>query len=280
MANTRGKLRKKLDRLKERLRGLGTMALSYSGGVDSAFLLKMPSDTLGPENVLAVTVSASNFPRREFDEAMELSERLGVRQKVIEWDPLTLEGFRNNTAERCYFCKQAMLGMVWAAAREAGMEVLADGVNFDDQYDYRPGSRAAMEAGVISPLAEAALSKPEIRIASMDLGLANWDKPAFACLASRIAYNHTIDKLKLEQVELAEQYLLNLGFRNVRVRHHGDLARIEVEQDERGRFLDSDIMDAVSVELHRIGFTYSALDLKGYRQGSMNTGFYLKVDAE
>jgi uncharacterized protein len=178
--------------------------------------------------------------------------------------------FINNPVDRCYYCKKNIFSKIIEIAKKSNIEFIADGSNIDDMGDYRPGMKAVKELGVVSPLKEAGMGKDDIRLLSRELGLPTWDKPSYACLASRIPYGEKIDREKLEMVDKAEQYLISLGFRQLRVRHHGNMARIEVLSNERDRFFDTGLMDKVYEELKKIGFKYVALDLKGYRTGSMN----------
>lgn len=262
----------KLDILKTTLAGMGKVAIAFSGGVDSAFLLKVAVETRGTGGVVAVTALSPVFPVRERREAEELVRALGVGQAVVETDELSSADFAKNDVDRCYVCKKRLMAALLEAARRNGADRLLDGANADDRGDYRPGMRAARELGVLSPLLDAGMTKADIRLLSREMDLPTWDKPSFACLASRIPYGQEITAEKLRQVELAEQYFLDRGFRNIRVRHHGDLARIEVEPGDRVRFAVPEFMDAVYQEMKNLGFTYAALDLCGYRTGSMNEG--------
>lgn len=265
-------LRSKLERLKERLRGRGAVAVALSGGVDSALLLKAAVETLGPEKTLAVTARAPNFPEEELRDAERLVRSLGVKHLILDWDPLAVPAFSANTADRCYHCKKDLFRRIGEAATERGFACVADGANADDRQDYRPGRRAARELGVASPLDEANLGKDDIRALSREFGLEGWNKPSFACLATRFPYNQAITADDLARVGAAERFVRGLGFGQVRVRCHGGMARIEVEADERAWFLERGLMDGVDAELRRMGFTHVALDLRGYRTGSMNTG--------
>lgn len=259
----------KLNRLMENIKEMGSLAIAYSGGVDSTFLLKVAHDVLG-EDVLAITARSSTYPEREFRESVEFADKIGAKQEVIVSEELEIEGFSNNPVNRCYFCKKELFTKVCEVAASRNIKFIADGSNVDDLGDYRPGMQALSELKVVSPLREAGMTKEDIRVLSREMGLPTWDKPAFACLASRFPYGHEITKEKLEMVDKAEQYLISLGFRQVRVRHHGEVARIEVPSGERNKFFDINIMDKVSIKFKEIGFAYTALDLKGYRTGSMN----------
>lgn len=273
MANTEANI--KLEKLKMLLKSLDSVALAFSGGVDSTFLLKVASEVLG-SNVIAVTARSSTYPEREYKEACAYAAAFGVKHVVIDSEELDIQGFADNPTNRCYFCKNELFSKIREVADQNGLRYVIDGCNSDDLGDYRPGMQAARELGVISPLKEAGLTKEDIRGFSKDMGLPTWDKQAFACLSSRFPYGHKITKEKLEMVDRAEQHLLDLGFRNVRVRHHGDIARIEVASHERNKFFDMGLMDRINEKLKALGFTYVALDLKGYRTGSMNEGLLVE----
>lgn len=259
----------KLEKLRSIIKSMGSVAVSFSGGADSAFLLKVAHDVLG-DKVIAVTARSSTYPEREFREAVDFAHKLGIRHRTIVSEELNIEGFSDNPLNRCYLCKHELFSKICRLAGEEDIKHVADGSNVDDLNDYRPGSKAMAELGIISPLREAGLSKKEIRTLSKEMQLPTWDKPAFACLSSRFPYGHKITQEKLAMVEKAEQYLLDLGFKQVRVRHHDDLARIEVFASERRKFFENGLMDKIHGSLKQIGFTYVALDLKGYRTGSMN----------
>lgn len=259
----------KLNHLKEDIRNMGSLAVSFSGGVDSTFLLKVAVDVLG-EKAVAVTARSSTYPEREFKEAEAFAKSLGVKHLVIVSEELEIEGYAENPVNRCYFCKRELFEKVKKVAKQNGIQYVADGSNLDDLGDYRPGMQAVKELEVVSPLKAAEMTKDDIRLLSKEMGLPTWDKQAFACLASRFPYGQKITKEKLAMVDKSEQFLLDLGFRQVRVRHHGDLARIEVGAHERCRFFNEELMEKVYAEFKRIGFTYVSLDMKGYRTGSMN----------
>lgn len=260
---------KKLAALQNMLKLTGGIAIAFSGGTDSTFLLKAAHDILG-NKVMVITASSSVFSAREFKAAADFAEHLGIRHKVFFADQLEVEGFADNPLNRCYLCKRALFRKIVDIASENNISLVADGSHVDDNSDYRPGIKALKELGIRSPLQEAGMTKEDIRLLSKEWRLPTWDKPPFACLASRVPYGHKITREKLAMIEKAEQYLFDWGFRQVRVRHHGDIARIEVSSEERSRFADEELMDRVDAQFSEVGFAYTALDLKGYRTGSMN----------
>ncbi|MBO4928324.1 MAG: ATP-dependent sacrificial sulfur transferase LarE [Clostridiales bacterium] len=262
-------LHAKKRKLEQYLQDLGSIAVAFSSGVDSTFLLKVAKDVLG-DKAIAVTAKSGSFPNRELKEAEAFCKKVGIRQIVFESDELSIDGFRQNPKNRCYICKKALFRKIIEVASAEGIGNVAEGSNLDDNGDYRPGLVAVAELGIKSPLRYAGLSKEEIRILSKEMDLPTWDKPSFACLASRFVYGETISEEKLKMVEEAEQLLLDLGFRQVRVRVHGNIARIEVLPEEIGKLTDEKVRNNVYNTLKSLGFDYVTMDLAGYRTGSMN----------
>ncbi|MCK8816127.1 ATP-dependent sacrificial sulfur transferase LarE [Natroniella sulfidigena] len=262
-------LDQKYQKLQNIITELGSVVIAFSGGVDSTFLSKVCKDVLG-DNAVAVTARSSTYPEREFKEAKELAEEIGIEQVVIISEETEVDGFANNPPDRCYYCKHELFSKVEEVAKERNIKYVLDGSNYDDLQDFRPGMKAAEELEVVSPLKEAELTKDDIRELSKRLGLPTWNKPAFACLSSRFPYGEEINEEKLSMVEQAEDYLIELGFKQFRVRHHEQIARIEVAPEERKKFFELEVMDQISAKLKEIGFTYVTLDLAGYRPGSMN----------
>ena len=251
------------------LRQLGRAAVAFSAGVDSTFLLAVARETLG-DNVIAVTGRSVSFPEREQTEAADFCKSLGVEQVIDTVDQMSIPGFRGNPPDRCYLCKKTLFSAFLEAAGKRGFEYLAEGSNVDDLRDYRPGMRAIRELGIRSPLKDAGLTKDEIRILSREMGLPTWDKPAFACLATRIPYGDEITPEKLRMIEKGEGLLFDLGFRQVRVRIHGTIARIEVDRNRFDKFLENGTAETVDRFFRELGFQYVTLDLGGYQMGSMN----------
>ena len=262
-------LNDKKQKLKAYLQSLGSLAVAYSGGVDSSFLLKSAQEALG-DKVIAVTARSATYPERELEEAEKFCKRFGIRHEVIVSEELDIEGFKNNPLNRCYLCKHELFEKIRQVARRESIAYIAEGSNCDDLSDYRPGLRAAKDMGILSPLRYAELTKQDIRELSKDMGLETWNKPSFACLSSRIPYGEEITRDKLQMIDRAERFLMDLGFRQVRVRHHGDIARIEIAKTELPRVFEENLADQINGRLREIGFLYVTLDLNGYRTGSMN----------
>ena len=263
-------IREKLENLRASIARSGPLAVAFSSGVDSTLLLKVAADVLGG-GVIAVTARSRSFPERESREAAQFCTELGVKQIFTDVDQLSIEGFRENPPDRCYICKKELFGTMMAAAAEQGFSKVAEGSNMDDLGDYRPGLRAISELGVLSPLREAGLYKAEIREISRELGLPTWKKQSFACLATRFMYGEHITDEKLERVDRAEQLLMDLGFGQLRVRIHGEdgkLARIEIMPEEFEKLLAC--REEIVREFKKFGFEYTAMELAGYRMGSMN----------
>lgn len=262
-------LQMKLDKLKKYIADLGSLAVGFSGGVDSSLLLAVAHEVLG-ERLIAVTGADASVPEREVNEAIAFCKERGIRHIICKVDPLKEEGYRHNGPDRCYFCKHGIFTEVKKIADENGIEYMAEGSNMDDIGDYRPGLRAAAELSVKSPLREAELTKSEIRLISKAMGLPTWSKPAYACLASRFVYGEEITEEKLHMIDTAEQFLIEHGFFEERVRMHGNLARIEVPPADIPKLAAEEIREKIYDRFREIGFLFVTLDLKGYRLGSMN----------
>ncbi len=263
-------LLEKYEILKDYFSNLGSVAIAFSSGVDSTFLLYAAHEALG-DKAIAVTASSCSFPKRELTEAKDYCKALGVRHFIVESEELEIEGFAQNPPNRCYLCKRELFEKFFSLAKEQGIEYVAEGSNLDDNGDYRPGLQAVEELGAKSPLREVGFTKQEIRELSKHFGLPTADKQSFACLSSRFPYGETINKKKLEMVDKGEQLLLDLGFNQFRVRIHGDnVARIELQPEDFSRMLDENLRIRIYDTFKSYGFAYVALDLRGYRTGSMN----------
>jgi uncharacterized protein len=268
---------KKLDSLKEYIKSYDRVMVAFSGGADSTFLLKVCADELGRENVVAATGTSVTYTLDELRLARETAETLGVRHIVVDTDEMGNDSFSANTGLRCYYCKNHLYSKLTDIARSEGIDAIFDGNNLDDAGDYRPGLKAVAEWGILSPLIAAGLTKDEIRRHSREMGLVTWDRPANPCLASRIPYGSRITREKLEAVAEGEEFIRDLGFKIVRVRHHGAIARIEIPLQDVPRFLREDVRERVNARLKDLGFIWVAVDLEGYRMGSLNSALNRKA---
>lgn len=265
----RPELAEKYEKLQAILRGLGSVAVAFSSGVDSTFLVKVAHDVLG-EKAVAFTAASDFVPQRDVEEAAAFTEKEGIEFHRVPFPILTVPHVKENPSDRCYYCKHALFSHMKELAQQYGLSCVVDGSNLDDDGDYRPGHRALRELGIVSPLHEAGLHKQDIRDLSRMLGLPTWDKPSFACLASRFPYGTELTPDGLERVNRAEEFLMARGFRQLRVRSYGDMARIELLPEDIPRMLSHDLREETAAFFKSIGFLYTALDLRGYRTGSMN----------
>jgi uncharacterized protein len=259
----------KKENLIRQLEDLGSLVVAFSGGVDSTFLLAVAHQVLG-ERVLAATATSATYPSRELEEAVEFAKEHGIEHIVFESDEVSLPDFSSNSANRCYYCKKLLSKELQDIAKEKGIKHIALAANIDDLGDYRPGIKAAEEMGLIEPLMDARLTKEEIRLLSKEMGLPTWDKPAMACLASRIPYGEPVTEEKLKMVEEAEVFLTDNGFRQCRVRVHGPVARIEVASTEITKMVEIGLRKKIVEKFKEIGFLHVSLDLEGYVTGSLN----------
>jgi len=259
----------KLRVLEERLRQSGSLMVAYSGGVDSAFLAATAHCVLG-NRMIAVLADSPSLARRDFEQACEFAREQGIPLHIIATEELSRPEYQRNDAHRCFHCKNELFLAMNALGAKLGFEHIAYGMNADDTRDYRPGRRAAEEHAVLAPLAEAELTKNEIRALARAAGYSLWDRPAAPCLSSRVEYGRAVTREVLEQVEKAEESLRQLGFRELRVRHHGEMARVELARAEMPRALTLEMLDAITAALRLAGFQYVTLDCAGFRSGSMN----------
>lgn len=270
----KAEIKEKLNVLKTILKRTDGAVIAFSGGVDSTFLLKLAWEVLG-DKAIAVTAHSETYPRRELEEARQFTEAQGIKHIVIETLELEIEGFADNPPDRCYYCKHELFSKLTKIAGENGLKYVLDGSNYDDRNDHRPGMRAARQLGVLSPLKESGLTKGEIRELSREYGLSTWDKPSFACLSSRFPYGTRITPEKVAVIGEAEDFIRDLGFRELRVRHHDSIARIEVAKADLMNIVAH--ADQITEKLKSLGFLYVTLELSGYKTGSMN---YTLTDEE
>ena len=244
--------------------------VAFSGGCDSAFVLKAALDAIGKENVLGVTALSASFPEREKEIASRVAQEIGASHCFIESEETSLLNYKKNDHKRCFYCKEELYSKLKKVAEERKYSLIVNGANLDDKQDYRPGQKAAMLLDVHSPLQDFFFTKQDVRDKSKELGLSIWDKPASPCLASRIPYFQEVTTQKLKQIEKAEKYLHGLGFKNFRVRHHGDLARIELKEEEMKNLFSVSLRESILEYFESLGFLYISLDLRSFKSGNMN----------
>lgn len=262
-------LQNRFNQLKNNLKNMESVAIAFSGGVDSTFLVKVAFDIL-KEKAIAITATSSTYPKRELEYAKNFSKNLGIKHIIIKSEETEISNFSKNPINRCYFCKKELFLKIKKIAKDNHLNFILDGSNADDSFDYRPGEKALKELGIISPLKDAGLTKQDIRDLSKKIDLDSWNKSAFACLASRFPYGEKITKSKLKKVEQAETFLFSLGIKQLRVRYHGDIAKIEVMPNDFQKIINHS--DEIINYFKKLKFTYVTLDLQGYRTGSLNEG--------
>jgi len=263
-------IQEKYNKLKSILAGFENVVVAYSGGVDSAFLLKTAAEVLGPEHVKAVLAISPTYPSREYGKALETAALTGVKVDIIQTREVDDPKFINNPLDRCYFCKHELFTKIAEYIETSSFKIMVDGSNVDDLSDHRPGKKALREKNVRSPLQEAALTKADIRELSRQVGLPTWNKDALACLSSRFPYGESIDLNKLQMVDAAENFLSDLGFTNIRARHEKDTLRIEISPSQIKRLADDNLRISIVTKMKALGYNYVSIDLEGYRQGSLN----------
>jgi pyridinium-3,5-biscarboxylic acid mononucleotide sulfurtransferase len=266
----------KLRNLESRLEGLGSVMVAYSGGVDSAFLAATAHRVLGAR-MLAVLADSASLARRDMEQARAFAQSLAMPLEIVQTEELDRPEYARNDANRCFHCKDELFRTMEALGRKRGFERIAYGMNADDTRDFRPGQRAAEQHAVLAPLAEVGMTKLDVRALAKAAGYPVWDRPAAPCLSSRVEYGRTVTREVLEQVEKAEESLRRLGFRELRVRHHGELARVEIARNELPRALSVEMLDAITAAVKQAGFQYVTLDTTGFRSGSMNAILPIEV---